>query len=139
MQSFIQQLIANNGVYTLIYKDEFSFVGSNIFNLEDGSPVPVWCFWSNVDSANLNRQSDWKLYEPEFFPIANFIEDVLVQMANEGYIIGLEFNENLEGMEADPLDLLLEIIKQLKSANITVELDYFKDIDDLEKQARKFL
>ena len=60
-------------------------------------------------------------------------------MANEGYIIGLEFNENLEGMEADPLDLLLEIIKQLKSANITVELDYFKDIDDLEKQARKFL
>jgi len=139
MQSFIQQLIANNGVYSLIYKDEFSFVGSNIFNLEDGLPVPVWCFWSNVENANLNRQSDWKLFEPEFFPIANFIEDVLVQMANEGYIIGLEFNENLEGMEADPLDLLLEIIKQLKSANITVELDYFKDIDDLEKQARKFL
>lgn len=139
MKNFVQQIVSQDAVYTLADTSDFSFVGSNLFTNPDGSPVPVWCFWSTEELAKINKKEDWLSYKIEAFSLATFIEDVLVPMTNEGHIVGINFNEKLEGTEADPLDTLLAIIEEVKKEKITIELEYFKNIDDLETQARKLL
>ena len=139
MKKFVQQIVEQDTVYTLASNSDFSFVGSNLFSNPDGSPVPVWCFWSDKSSADSNKKEDWENYILDSFPLANFIEDVLVPMTNEGHIVGINFDESLTGVEADPLDTLLEMISEIKKRKINVELEYFKNIEDLEKQARKLM
>ena len=139
MEGFIRKIVQQDKVYTLATSNDFSFVGSNLFTLPDGSPVPVWCFWSEEELAEKQKKEDWSKYLIDYFPISNFIEDVLVPMTNEGYIIGVDFNSNLEGIESDPLDMLLILIEELKKNKKEVELENFKSLNDLEEQARKLL
>lgn len=139
MKNFVQQLVREDAVYTLADSTNFSFVGSNLFTNADGSPVLVWCFWSTQSGAEASRKEDWSAYQVEAYSIATFIEDILVPMINEAHIVGIDFNENLEGIEVDPLDLLLYIVEEIKKEKITIELEYFKNLEDLETQARKLL
>lgn len=139
MKEVVEKIIANDKIFTLTYKEESAFVGSNLFKLNDGSPVPVWCFWTDENLAKKQIREDWSLFEVIDIPLANFLEDILVSVTNEGYIVGIDFDENLIGTETDPLEMIIEIISQLKANNKTVELEYFKDLNDLENQAKKIL
>ncbi|WP_372472975.1 DUF2750 domain-containing protein [Capnocytophaga sp. ARDL2] len=139
MKTFVQKIVSTDKIFTLNHQEEVAFVGSNLFTMNDGSPVPVWCFWSDENLARKHKQADWSSFEVMEIPLGNFLEDILVSITNEGYIVGFDFNEELIGTEVDPIDLLLEIITQLKANHQSVEFEYFKDLNDLETQARKLL
>ncbi|MBA5791870.1 DUF2750 domain-containing protein [Flavobacterium sp. xlx-214] len=139
IKQFINEIITSNEVFVVEHKGEVAVSQSVLFKNDDASPVNVICFWSSKEMAKNCCIEDWKMYKPQSICLATFLEDYLVQVYNESYIAGLNFNESMEGVEADPLDVILEIITVLKKDKISIELEYFKDINDLENQLRKLL
>ena len=51
-------------------------------------------------------------------------------MSNDGLLIGTDFNQNMFGFEIDPLDLIIELGKELKDQK-KIELQKYHQISDL--------
>ena len=65
------------------------------------------------------------------------IENWCLGMANDGLLVGTQFDQNLFGYEVEPLDLILELTTELKSINKDLQFRKFKGIIDLEKQVKE--
>lgn len=139
IKNFIEKIIKNDSVYIIEYKDEIAIAESLLFKTDANEPVNVVCFWSDKEQAMKCCNEIWKNYKPNEVCITTFIEDYLVNIYNESFIVGIDFNEKIEGIEADPLDVISELIKELKKQNINLELEYFKNLTDLENQLQKLL
>ena len=139
IDNFIEKIIKNDSVYIIEYKDELAIAESLLFKTDVNEPVNVVCFWSDKEQAMKCCNEIWKNYKPIELCIATFIEDYLVNIYNESFIVGIDFNEKIEGIEADPLDIICELIKELKKQNINLEFEYFKNLTDLEAQLQKLL
>ena len=139
IKNFIEKIIKNDSVYIIEYKDEIAIAESLLFKTDANEPVNVVCFWSSRQKAAKCCIDTWQNYKPQEICIATFIEDYLVNVYNESFIAGLDFNEKMEGLEADPLDLILELVKSLKKNKINLEFEYFKNLTDLENQIQKLL
>lgn len=139
VENFIDNIIKNNKVFVIEFKEEIAISQSLLFKDDASNPVNVVCFWSNKQVAAKCCIDDWHNYKPQEICIATFIEDYLVNVYNESFIAGLDFNEKMEGIEADPLNLILELVKSLKKNKINLEFEYFKSLTDLENQIQKLL
>lgn len=58
-------------------------------------------------------------------------------MNNDGLLAGIDFNADLNGSEIEPLELALELVKELKSGNKTIAFETYDSLADLEKEIRK--
>ena len=65
------------------------------------------------------------------------MENWCVGMANDGLLIGTQFDQNLFGHEVEPLDLILELTAELKSIGKDLNFRKYKGIIDLEEQVKK--
>lgn len=139
IDNFINNIINNNKVFIIEHKDEIAISQSLLFKDDAGNPVNVVCFWSDKQIAAKCCIDVWKQYKPQEICIATFIEDYLVNVYNESFISGLDFNEHMEGIETDPLDLIMALIGALKKSKINLEFEYFKNLNDLESQLQKLL
>lgn len=137
LQTFLTEILRTQKIYLLEDKNGIAYSDSIFFNLDKGSPVPVICFWSNLKDAEKAKIVNWKNYTIEEICLATFIEDFLVQIYNDSLIAGLNFNDGMEGFEADPLNLISVIIEKIKKEKIELEFEYFKNIVDLENQIKK--
>lgn len=139
IENFINNILKSNTVFVIEFNEEIAISQSLLFKDDANNPVNVVCFWSDKQAANKCCIDDWKNYKPQEICVATFIEDYLVNVYNESFIAGIEFNEKMEGIEADPLDLILEIVKSLKNNKMNLEFEYFKNVTDLENQIKKLL
>lgn len=139
IHKFIDQIIANNKVFIIEFKDELAISQSLLFKNQANEPVPVVCFWHNLPLATASCVDVWKDYKPQEICLTTFIEDYLVNIYNESFIVGIDFNDKMEGVEADPIDVILEIIAQLKKHKIQLDFEYFKNVADLENQIKKLI
>ena len=137
LQTFLTEITNTQKVFLLEDKNGIAFSESIFFNLDDGSPVPVFCFWSNFNDAKNARKINWKNHEVVEICLVTFIEDFLVQLYNDSLIAGLNFNSEMEGFESDPLNLISAIIENVNQQKIQLEFEYFKNIHDLENQIKK--
>ncbi len=70
--------------------------------------VDVMPFWSQEGFARSHCQDDWKDYKPVAIELVEFLEDWLPGMHEDVLLVGINWNEELEGEELEPLDLLEE-------------------------------
>jgi hypothetical protein len=70
--------------------------------------VDVMPFWSQEGFARAHCQDDWKDYTPVAIELVEFLEDWLPGMHEDVLLVGINWNEELEGEEIEPLDLLEE-------------------------------
>src|SRR5690554_7375194 len=106
IHTFIQTIVQNNELFVIEDKEGAAMSQSLLFQNEDGSPVGVICFWSDKKMAQNCCAEDWKEYRPQAICLATFIEDYLIPTYNESLVAGLDFNADMEGTEADPLNIL---------------------------------
>lgn len=139
IETFIDKIIDNQEVYILEYKDEIAVAESVLFQNDVQEPVPVICFWSDKETALKCAKDVWKNYKIQDICLVTFIEDYLVNVYNESLIVGVNFDDELKGIEADPLELINEIIKKLKVKKLNLEFEYFKNLNDLESQLHKLM
>ena len=58
---------------------------------------------------------------------------------DEGQAIGTEFDRNMFGFESEPMELILELITELKSIRKDLKFKKFEGIIDLEKQVKEIV
>ncbi len=105
--------------------------------------VPIKCYsFAHVQKKQNNLNSD-KEFEAALraqgidMTLAEFMENWCVGMANDGLLIGTQFDQNLFGHEVEPLDLILELTAELKSNGKDLNFKKFNGIVDLEKQIKE--
>ena len=136
-QKFIKTVSDNGIVFGLKSKNGFATSSSNHYEDDDGKPIGMICFWAEKVRAKSCAKEGWKKYKPTEIPLTEFIENWCVGMANDGLILGTQFDQNLFGYEVEPLKLILELTAELKSNGKELNFKKFNGIDDLEKQVKE--
>lgn len=133
-EKFVKNVCETNIVYGLKSKDGFATSDSNDQEDEDGEPIGIICFWSEKALANACIKDDWAEYQVAEITLSEFIENWCIGMNNDNLLAGTNFDHNLSGFEIEPLELALELIKELKANKNNITLRKFTGLNDLEKQ-----
>ena len=88
--------------------DNWALVGST-----ENDSIDVMPFWSDQRLAQALRSGDWDIYRPVAIELEEFLDDWLPGMHTDVLMVGVNWNEALEGQEMEPLDLLEEFESEL--------------------------
>lgn len=138
-KDFIKKITDTETVYALKDDKGYATSYSNEAEYEDGEEVQIICFWSDAARAKSCIENEWNHYEPSPIPLNEFVENWCLGMNSDGLLVGTNFDSNLLGYEAEPLELILDIIEELRSSGKSLELRKFENMEDLEKQIREVL
>lgn len=89
-------------------QDDWALVGS-----VDNDSIDVMPFWSDQQLAEPLCNGDWSVYRPVAIEMEEFLDDWLPGMHSDVLMVGINWNEDLEGQEMEPLDLLEEFEAEL--------------------------
>ena len=131
---FIKTISESEKVYGLKSKNGFATSSSTQYEDDDGNPIGMICFWAEKVRAKSCAKDEWKKYKVTEMPLNEFMENWCIGMSNDGLLIGTQFDQNLFGYEAEPLELILNLISELKSIRKDLQFRKFNGIEDLEKQ-----
>jgi hypothetical protein len=137
LDTFVKTICKSKILYGLESEEGFAISGSVDYDDENGEPVEVICFWSEEALAAACTKEDWANYQVVEIPLAEFMENWCIEMNNDGLLAGIDFDENLSGLEIEPLDLVMELIKELKSSNKSIAFESYESLADLEKHIRE--
>jgi hypothetical protein len=75
--------------------------------------VGVIPFWSAQQLASQLCNDEWSVYKPVAIAMEEFLDDWLTGMHEDVHRAGINWDEDLEGPEMEPLDLLEEFESEL--------------------------
>jgi Protein of unknown function (DUF2750) len=133
-QNFVKRVCETKIVYGLECEDGFATSSSNEFEDDNGEPLGIICFWSDKVLARSCKKNDWKDYEVTEIDLNTFIENWCIGLDNDGLLVGTNFDQNMFGFEIEGYELILELIHELKTNNIILDFQKFKNLNDLEIQ-----
>ncbi|REC59698.1 DUF2750 domain-containing protein [Chryseobacterium pennae] len=136
---FIRKVSETETVYGLKDDKGYATSYSNDQEYEDGEPVQLICFWSDAARAKSCVDKEWNRYEATPISLHEFLENWCLGMNSDGLLAGINFDSNLLGYEAEPLELVLDIIEELKNNRKSLILRKFDHLEDMENQIRKVL
>ena len=84
----------------------------------DNDSIDVIPFWSDQRMAQALCTGDWEVYKPVAIEMEEFLDDWLPGMHSDVLMTGVNWNEDLEGQEMEPLDLLEEFEAELDWARL---------------------
>lgn len=131
---FIERVVDFGTVWGLESGEGFATSDSNL--VEDAKVIP---FWSDKAYASALRKEGWSIYKATSMTIADFMENWLLGMYNDGLLVGTNWDANLFGKEIEPLDLALQLTNELIAKGKTLILNKYTDIIDYQTQVRKAL
>jgi len=137
LDTFVKAVCKSKIVYGLESEEGVAISDSVDYDDENGEPVEVICFWSEEALAESCITEGWANYQVVETPLAEFMENWCIEMNNDGLLAGLNFDAELSGLEIEPLELLLELIKELKSSNKTIAFETYANVAELEKHIRE--
>ncbi|MDR3022935.1 DUF2750 domain-containing protein [Chryseobacterium sp.] len=138
-KEFIKKITETEIVYALQDDKGYATSYSSEAEYEDGEPVQMICFWSDAARAKSCIENEWNHYEPSPVSLTEFVENWCLGMNMDGLLVGTNFDSHMFGYEAEPLELILDIIEELKNSGKSLELRKFKNLEDMEKQIREVL
>ncbi|PWN67363.1 DUF2750 domain-containing protein [Chryseobacterium oncorhynchi] len=138
-KDFIKKIIETEIVYTLKDEKGYATSYSNEIEDEDGEPTQIVCFWSDPARAKSCVDQEWSHYEVSPISLREFIENWCLGMNSDGLIVGTNFDSHLFGYEAEPLEVIMDSIEELRTTGKSLELRKFENMGDLESQIREIL
>lgn len=138
-QQFVESICQTKIVWALEGKDGYATTFSEEFENEEGIPAELLCFWSSQENAMACIKKEWKNYKAIPISLTEFIENWCIGMSNDELFVGTDFDIDLLGYEADPLELIIEIADELIETNNEIELNYFKSLNELKIQVQETL
>ena len=137
--NFVRTTVESRIVYALKCENDFATSSSTQYEDNNGNPIQIICFWTEKVRAKSCAKDEWMNYSVTEISLVEFLENWCVGMANDGLLIGTQFDQNLFGYEIEPLDLILELIAELKSNGKDLNFKKFNGINDLEKQVKEII
>ncbi|MGE8433563.1 DUF2750 domain-containing protein [Chryseobacterium joostei] len=138
-KDFIKKIIETETVYALKDEKGYATSYSNEIEDEDGEPAQIVCFWSDAARAKSCVDQEWNHYEVSPISLREFIENWCLGMNSDGLIVGTNFDSHLFGYEAEPLEVIMDSIEELRATGKSLELRKFENMEDLESQIREIL
>lgn len=136
---FIQKVCESEIIYALKGDKGYATSYSNEMEDEDGDAVQMVCFWSDESRAKACIEGEWSDYNIATLSLNDFIENWCIGMNSDGIIVATNFDNNLFGFEIEPLQIILEIITELKKNGKSLTLHNFENIEDLENQIKEIM
>ena len=130
---FISEAVETGKVWMLDNGEGVSVSTSNEFFDEEGEEVGVVLFWSKQAYAKTVAIEDWADYKPVAVDLDVFLEFSVIQVSNEDMLMGINWNPNMMGKEAHPIEIALEIINELEKHSKTVDLKHHKDLAEYKE------
>lgn len=97
---FIEDVLESGQVWGLQSDEGWVVVDSTEF--EDSEVMP---FWSDEAYAKSHCVGEWEEFKPVAMDVDEFIEEWLVGMAEDGILVGPNWNDDLEGVEVEPEEI----------------------------------
>ncbi|PSW21894.1 DUF2750 domain-containing protein [Photobacterium sanctipauli] len=69
---------------------------------EDSEVMP---FWSAEADASEHCADEWAEFSAVMIPLDVFVEDWMITLSEDGVLVGLNWNAQLEGSELEPTDV----------------------------------
>lgn len=130
-EKFIATVCNTEVVWVIENDNGFATSTSNETVDDESEPVGMICFWSDNVLAKSCIQGEWAEYVPVEIPLSDFIENWCIGMSNDGLLVGTNFDRNMFGFETDPLNLIIELGKELKNQNKEISLGKYHHLGDL--------
>ncbi len=122
---FIEKTAASKLVWALKSKNGWANSHSN-----DSEDVDVIPFWSDRAYAKVCARDDWKGYLPVEIPLAEFLENWCMEMADNEVLAGINWDANMFGKENTALALAVDILEQLNSINSAISFKNYSSINE---------
>ncbi len=98
---FIDQSLENEVVWGLLSEQGWAQLESE--NYEDASVIP---FWSDKSYVENFITSEWTNYKISKIPLEEFFNDWLPGMDEDGILVGINWSEEYDDIEMEPLIVL---------------------------------
>ncbi len=134
-RKFIADVVKTETVWVLEDDEGCANIDSNSYETETGEPEIVLCYWSDEKLARACSKEHWPDHKVDEIPLSDFIENWCVGMQSDGVIAGTDFDCELLGAEAHPLDLLLELFKELRKSDKEMNFEHYPSQDAFEQIA----
>ncbi|MBY0425299.1 MAG: DUF2750 domain-containing protein [Cytophagales bacterium] len=131
---FVNQVVDNGFLWGLTNTRRWATSSSSFFKKVEAMP-----FWSSDKDAIACAKDAWKDYHASKILLGEFLENWCAGLYEDRFLVGLNWLEDLSGKEMEPLDLMLEIIEELKIKGKSVQLNNYEGLDDLETEVRSLL
>lgn len=138
-ERFIKKVCETEIVWGLENAEGFATTSSNDFEDDNEEPLGLICFWSERALAKGCAKYEWKDYEPVEIQLGEFIESWCIGMANDNLMVGSNFDQNMFGFEIDPLELVVDLDKELKTLGKEIRLQKYQRMNDLVNEVKKIL
>jgi hypothetical protein len=106
-QRFIEGIQESGRVWGLQSAEGWMVVDSTEY--EDSEVMP---FWSDEAYAGVHCSGEWADFKPVAMDLAEFVEDWLVGMDEDGVLVGPNWNADLEGLEIEPMEIAKRLGEQ---------------------------
>lgn len=124
--AFIRNLVMQGIVYTLIdEEDSYAQCPSEWYDTLLGEPASVYCFWHNINTARACQKEEWANFKLDELPLENFMNDTLLDMAEDDHLVGIEFDEQLYGSEAQAMEVLNDLLEEIQAQHKQDEIETF--------------
>jgi hypothetical protein len=97
---FIDETASTKLVWGL--KNDEGWLSCDSAEFENSEVMP---FWSSKEYAQVHNVEEWSDFEVVEIPLDIFIEDWLLTLDEDGVLLGINWNDSLEGCEIEPKDL----------------------------------
>lgn len=138
-EKFVKKVSDTEIVYALKNKEGYATSSSVHFEDENGNPIGLICFWGEMARAKSCIKKEWKSYKVVEIPLTEFIENWCIGMENDDLLMGIEFDQNMYGFEAEPLEVILDLVKEVKLLGKDLKFRNFKGVTDLEKKVKAII
>ena len=138
-ERFIKKVCETGVVWGLENKEGLATSSSDEYEDKVGEPIEIICFWSDKAVAKSCIKDDWNDYQPVEITLSNFIENWCIGMSIDGLLIGSNFDQNMFGFEVDPLELIIDLSKELKNQEKEIKLEKYHHISELTDEIEKIL
>lgn len=105
-EHFIEDAIATGCVWALEGDEGFAVVPSST-----NDDIDVMPLWSQPEFAEDACQEEWAHYKPVPISLEELLDEWLPGMHEDVVLVGIDWDEALDGEEVEPLDLLEDIDK----------------------------
>lgn len=98
---FIHDALATGCVWGLESDDGWAICPSS-----SNDEIDVMPLWSQPELAEVHCQQEWAKYRPVPISLEELLDEWLPGMHEDVVLVGIDWNQQLDGEEVEPLDLL---------------------------------
>ena len=104
---FVEESKSNQKIWGL--RNEEGWLACDSTEFENSEVMPFWSAKADAESHNVEEWADFEVLD---IPLDIFVEDWLLTLAEDGVLVGTNWNAQLEGKEVESQVLAKQYINQ---------------------------